>query len=81
MSKKDRLPADEKVKIVEAYLSGTMGRIAIIVSHCIAGNKDYGNTIERYGVSYSQVCQSVSKYPRLNAVRRKDNHHAYRQRL
>ena len=167
MSKKDRLPADEKVKIVEAYLSGTMGRTAIIsngiawstfrdwkrlyetrgieglmsysksrkyspetklsavreylegkgslsdiskkfdistpsmlrgwikwyngnmdfkqpnsggeiymvksrdttleerieiVSHCIAGNKDYGKTIERYGVSYSQVYSWVKKY-------------------
>ena len=25
-----------------------------IVSHCIANNKDYGKTIERYGVSYQQ---------------------------
>jgi transposase-like protein len=26
-----------------------------IVSHCIANNKDYGKTIERYGVSYQQI--------------------------
>jgi transposase-like protein len=32
-----------------------------IVSHCIAGNKDYGKTIERYGVSYQQVYGWVRK--------------------
>ena len=33
-----------------------------IVSHCIAHNKDYGKTIERYGVSYQQVYGWVRKY-------------------
>jgi len=33
-----------------------------IVSHCIANNKDYGSTIERYGVSYQQVYGWVMKY-------------------
>lgn len=33
-----------------------------IVSHCIANNKDYGKTIERYGVSYQQIYGWVRKY-------------------
>jgi len=33
-----------------------------IVSHCIANNKDYGKTIEKYGVSYGQVYGWVRKY-------------------
>ena len=33
-----------------------------IVSHCIATNKDYGKTIEQYGVSYQQVYGWVRKY-------------------
>jgi transposase-like protein len=33
-----------------------------IVSHCIANNKDYGKTIERYGVSYPQIYGWVRKY-------------------
>ena len=36
-------------------------RIAI-VSHCISNNKDYGKTIEQYGVSYQQVYGWVRKY-------------------
>ena len=33
-----------------------------MVSHCIAHNKDYGKTIEHYGVSYQQVYGWVRKY-------------------
>lgn len=33
-----------------------------IVSHCIANNKDYGKTIEQYGVSYQQIYSWVRKY-------------------
>ena len=33
-----------------------------IVGHCITNNKDYGKTIERYGVSYQQVYAWVRKY-------------------
>jgi len=33
-----------------------------IVSHCIATNKDYGKTIEQYGVSYQQIYSWVRKY-------------------
>lgn len=33
-----------------------------IVSHCIANNKDYGKTIERYNVSYQQIYGWVRKY-------------------
>ncbi len=33
-----------------------------IVSHCIANNKDYGKTIEQYGVSYQQIYAWVKKY-------------------
>lgn len=38
-----------------------------IVSHCIAGNKDYGKTIERYGVSYQQIYGWVRKYEKDGA--------------
>ena len=38
-----------------------------IVSHCIANNKDYAKTIERYGVSYGQVYQWVKKYEKHGA--------------
>ena len=33
-----------------------------IVSHCIVNNKDYGKTIEQYGVSYPQIYGWVRKY-------------------
>ena len=33
-----------------------------IVSHCISTGKDYGATIEKYGVSYQQIYSWVSKY-------------------
>ena len=33
-----------------------------IVSHCVANNKDYGKTIERYSVSYQQNYGWVRKY-------------------
>ena len=33
-----------------------------IVSQCIASNKDYGKTIEQYGVSYQQIYDWVRKY-------------------
>ena len=33
-----------------------------IVSYCIANNKDYGKTIEQYGVSYQQIYGWVRKY-------------------
>ena len=33
-----------------------------IVSHCIANNKDYGKSIEKYGISYQQIYSWVSKY-------------------
>lgn len=33
-----------------------------IVSYCISAGKDYGATIEKYGVSYQQIYSWVSKY-------------------
>lgn len=33
-----------------------------IVSYCIANGKDYGATIEKYGVSYQQIYSWVRKY-------------------
>jgi transposase len=33
-----------------------------IVSHCISNNKDYGKTIEKYGVSYGQIYGWIRKY-------------------
>jgi len=33
-----------------------------IVSHCIANNKDYGRSIEKYSVSYQQIYGWVRKY-------------------
>jgi transposase-like protein len=33
-----------------------------IVSHCISNGKDYGGTIEKYGVSYQQIYGWVNKY-------------------
>ena len=33
-----------------------------IVSYCIANDKDYGKTIDRYGVSYQQIYSWVRKY-------------------
>jgi len=42
--------------------STTLNERIEIVSHCIAHNKDYGETIERYGVSYNQVYGWVRKY-------------------
>ena len=33
-----------------------------IVSFCIANNKDYGKTIEQYGISYQQIYGWVKKY-------------------
>jgi transposase-like protein len=33
-----------------------------IVGHCIANNKDYGKTIEKYSVSYQQIYGWVKKY-------------------
>jgi transposase-like protein len=38
-----------------------------IVSHCIANNKDYGKTIEQYGVSYQQIYSWVRKYEKEGA--------------
>mgnify|MGYP001198469577 FL=1 len=33
-----------------------------IVSHCIANGKDYGLTMEKFGVSYQQIYSWVRKY-------------------
>jgi transposase-like protein len=33
-----------------------------IVIHCIGSNKDYGKTIEKYGVSYGQLLNWIKKY-------------------
>lgn len=33
-----------------------------IVSDCISNNKDYGKTIDTYGVSYQQIYAWVRKY-------------------
>ena len=33
-----------------------------IVSHCVSNNKDYGKTIEKYGISYQQLYGWVRKY-------------------
>ena len=38
-----------------------------IVGHCISNNKDYGKTIEKYGVSYQQVYGWIKKYE-LNGI-------------
>ena len=38
-----------------------------IVSHCVANNKDYGKTIERYGVAYQQIYGWVRKYEKDGA--------------
>ena len=38
-----------------------------IVSHCIANNKDYGKTIEQYGVSYQQIYGWIKKYEKYGA--------------
>lgn len=38
-----------------------------IVSHCIANNKDYGKTMERYGISYQQIYSWVRKYEKDGA--------------
>jgi len=38
-----------------------------MVSHCIANNKDYGKTIEQYGVSYQQIYGWVRKYEKDGA--------------
>ena len=40
----------------------TMEERIKIVSHCILNNKDYGKTIEKYGVSYQQIYNWVRKY-------------------
>jgi len=40
----------------------TLNERVEIVSHCIASNKDYGKTIEQYGVSYQQIYGWVRKY-------------------
>lgn len=39
-----------------------LGERIEIVSHGIAHNKDYGKTIEEYGVSYQQIYGWVKKY-------------------
>jgi transposase-like protein len=36
-----------------------------IVSYCIANGKDYGSTIEKYGVSYQQLYSWVRKYEEI----------------
>ena len=33
-----------------------------IVGYCIANGKDYGATVEKYGVSYQQIYSWVRKY-------------------
>ena len=33
-----------------------------IISYCIANNKDYGQTVRQYGVSYQQIYVWVRKY-------------------
>ena len=38
-----------------------------IVSHCIANNKDYGKTIERYGIFYQQIYGWVMRYEKDGA--------------
>jgi len=43
-------------------IATTQAERAEIVSHCISNNKDYGKTIERYGVSYQQIYNWVKKY-------------------
>ena len=45
----------------------TQGERIEIISHCIAHNKDYGKTIERYGVSYQQIYGWVKKYEKDGA--------------
>ena len=50
------------------YVNMTKGRKTTheerieIVSYCIANNKDYGKTIELYGISYQQIYSWVRKY-------------------
>ena len=48
-----------------------------ITEYCIAHNKDYKGTAERYQVSYSQVYSWVQKYEKLGVLGLVDNrgHH------
>jgi transposase-like protein len=45
----------------------TAGERVEIVSFCIAKDKDYGATIEKYGVSYQQIYTWVRKYEQNGA--------------
>jgi len=47
--------------------STTLGERIEIVSHCISGDKDYGKTNEKYGVSYQQIYSWVKKYEKYGA--------------
>lgn len=38
-----------------------------IVSDCISNNRDYGKTIDTYGVSYQQIYAWVRKYEKAGA--------------
>lgn len=42
--------------------STTLDERIEIVSYCLANGKDYGATIEKYGVSYQQMYSWVRKY-------------------
>ena len=46
---------------------------AEIVAFCIEHNKDYGLTVERYGVSYQQIYAWVRKYEEGGVNGLKDN--------
>ena len=45
----------------------TLSERVEIVSHCIGNNKDYGKTIELYGISYQQIYSWVRKYEKYGA--------------
>lgn len=73
---KDYNPKRE-VYMADARRSTTQEERKEITEYCIANNKDYKGTAERYQVSYSQVYSWVQKYEKLGVHGLVDNrgHH------
>ena len=74
MGKKDRMPTEKKVKIVEAYISGEMGKSSIVLQYGVAWStlRDWIRLYETRGVeglmSYSRH-RRISPETKLLAVR------------
>lgn len=84
MSRRSKYSAEEKLKIVEAYLSGKIGvceagdRIGVdeknmdedgrAVVLCLENGKNYGEIAQKYNVSYQQVYTWVKKFSQLGAA-------------